>query len=479
MDMQYLAYRVNGDGTEEMLDPDLPLSGVRVTREKNGIGRLTASLPPEYETAHSSGRRIIKEWSTAIYVRVDGIVFDAFFVAETSADNEMLELDCVGWTGYADGQPWSDRSHPYNKGNVLASDVVEEIWSEVQRLRGADIGLEVMTGYGTYPRIGLPVDPPPAPGPVVGLWTPKPGPQPKAPKYPSGSRPAITNYKQEREQYERDLKDWQRRKDAYDKAKREYEERQRKFKQEKEAREKAFEDAKIKLNYWSTHDLLRVFQQLSEEAGFSYRMLHHLPNDNGGRHYLHCDPLYLGNRTSKFQLIEGENVMTVPKITHAGGDKVTSAVILGAGEGSKMMWAQTSTRAGYANGLRRAKVFADKSLNRYEQLRQAANSALAAYGDPIEVEEFDVVDHGLAPITSIDVGDQIRLITNDRRGADEELWVSIEAISLEPEKQRYTLAVTPITEFSKFGTSITGTPPGGVDTNTPGGLWGNSIISNG
>src|SRR5699024_2697727 len=145
---------------------------------------------------------------------------------------------------------------------------------------------------------------------------------------------------------------------------------------------------KIKLNYWSTHNLLRVFQQLSDEAGVEYRMIHHLPTDHG-RHYLQCSPLWIGNRTHSLQLIEGENVLSIPKVTHLGGDKVTSAVVLGAGEGSKMLWAQTSSPAGYAHGLRRARVFVDKSLTRYQQLRQAASSSLALYGDPMSLDKFE------------------------------------------------------------------------------------------
>lgn len=460
MDMQYLAYRVNGDGTEDMLDPDLPLSGVRVTREKNGIGRLTASLPPEYEMERSDGIKVIREWSTAIYVQIDGLAFDGFLVVETESDNETLELDCVGWIGYGADQPWPDRSRSFNKGNVKVSEVIDRIWDEVQRYSTSNIGLDTDLGSG-WPRIGNPIyEELPNPKPPGRIEAQDPGKQPKAPSYGKDKG----KYQLGRADYDEAMKRWRKRKDAYDKAKREYEERKRKYEQDKKDRAKAIDDAKIKMNYWSTHDLLRFFQQLADEVGFSYRVDHQRYGSNF-IHTLRCRMGMLGRRHRSYSLIEGENVMTAPKITRGGDEKVTSAVILGAGEGSKMRWLQKTSTHGTGDGLRRAKVFADKTLTRNSQLMARAQEVLAEYGDPVDIEEFDVIDHGLSPVTAIDVGDEIRLMTNDRRGRDEDTWVSIEAISLEPEKQRFTLAVREITEYTILdqpGTSgrpITKIPP--------------------
>ena len=82
MDVQFVAYWLNGDGTQELLHPDLPLSRPQVTRDL-GVGRLTGTLPPEVARMRNhSGRLVVQEWATAVYVLVDGLVFDAFIVED-------------------------------------------------------------------------------------------------------------------------------------------------------------------------------------------------------------------------------------------------------------------------------------------------------------------------------------------------------------------------------------------------------------
>src|SRR5699024_10150696 len=145
MDVQYMAYWLNGDGTQNLLHSDLPLREVKVTREANGVGRLTASLPPDWGARTGyAGRPLIKEWGTAIYVEVDGDVFDGFIVVETEDNNEKLTIDAVGFIGYGEGQPWPDRTAAtqFNKGNVLVSEIISTIWSQVQKYSTSNIGLK-------------------------------------------------------------------------------------------------------------------------------------------------------------------------------------------------------------------------------------------------------------------------------------------------------------------------------------------------
>ena len=456
MRAQYLAYWLNGDGTENLMDPDLPLQDVKVTRERNGLGRLTASLPPEYgKLTAFANRPVIQDWATAIYVELDGDMFDGFLVAESASDDTKLTIDAVGFVGYADNQPWSDRTHSYNQGNVLLSNPILSLWNEVQRLNGADIGLKLDLA-GSWPRVGNPVwDLIPNPK-HPGAQPKKPSAkQPKSPKYPSrptsGSATAkkkewakrLKQYEADRKKYDADMKAWRAGNEAYNKAKRAWDEKFRKYEQDKKSRDKAIEDAKIKFNYWSTTDILSSFQSLASEFEFSYRV-DHSRRGNDVSHTLRVRPGRLGVRRHGITFIEGENVYTVPTVTNAGEERVTSAVVLGSGDGSKMKWSQTSNPAGGSRGLRRARVFADKTLTRNSQLAARAKEMLARYNDPIEIDQFTVVDHGLAPIRTFDVGDEIFMQTFSRRAGDFERWVTVEEISVQPDKGVVQVKVAPV-----------------------------------
>lgn len=458
MDVQYMAYWLNGNGTQNLMEPDLPLLDVKVTREMNGLGRLTASLPPEWgKTTAFSGRPVIQEWATAIYVEIAGDCFDGFLVVETEDDNDKLTIDAVGFIGYAEGQPWPERGNGFNGRDVRVDLVIQQIWQKVQYFTTSNLGLDVSTpGGSAWPRVGNPVwDEVPVPKDPGKSNAVNPGNQPKAPSYPSYPTSGTTaqkkkeyerrkkQYAADRKAYEAALKTWKAKKAAFDKAKKAYEDKIRQYKQDADTRKRMIEDAKFKMNYWSTHDLLSTFQQLAQETGFSYRV-DHTRSGNEHTHVLRCAPGRLGVRRPQFRFIEGENVYSIPKVTHQGDEKVTSAVVLGNGEGSKMKWLQKSRSAGGSHGLRRARVFADKTLTRTAQLDARAKEVLNAYNDPIDIEEFVVIDHGLAPIRTFDVGDEIELQTLSRRAGNFKRWVTIQSITLSPEQNQMSVKVVPV-----------------------------------
>ncbi|MGV2822594.1 hypothetical protein ABZX73_17145 [Brevibacterium casei] len=459
MDVQYIAYWLNGDGTQYLMDSDLPLQEAKLVREMNGLGRLTGFLPPEYGKAYGhSGWPVIQEWATAVYVKIDGDLFDAFIIVDTDDDNEKLSIDAVGWLGYAEGQPWNDRARNYTVAGVGAWAPIRTIVAEFQRLHGSNIGLGTSTDFTNkaWPVVGEPdwgslpnpVNPGPKPRPTAGK-------QPKAPSYPSyptgGSAEwqrkeyarRTKKYAADRKAYDAALKLWRTRNEADRKREQAWTELKNKFDQDLKERNRLIDEAKYRLNYWSTHDLLREFQNLSNETGFAYRVDHTLV-DNTATHTLRCRPGRLGERRHDVSFIEGENVYSVPKVTHRGGDKVTSAVILGSGEGSAMKWNQTSRDAGGSQGLRRARVFADKTLTRHSQLSARAREVLNAYNDPIDIDEFVVIDHGLAPVRVFDVGDEIHLQTFARRAGNFDRWVRIQSITVQPEKNTMSVKVVPV-----------------------------------
>ncbi|MGR6088948.1 hypothetical protein ACU4IU_00110 [Brevibacterium sp. CSND-B09] len=462
MRVQNLAYWMNGDGTEVLMDPDLPLQDLKVTREMNGIGRLTASLPPEYGTLTAfANRPVIKDWATALYVEIDGDLFDGFIVVETSDDNDKLVIDAVGFLGYGADQPWPDKGRVFSVGNWPLNSVVGTLWLELQKAPGANINLKTNHASSEgelrqWPRVGNPVwDLLPVPVHPGNKPVNRNGKQPKSPAYPTrptkGTEKAkkkewarlLKKYEQDKKDYAAANKAWRAAEDAFRKREREWETRKNKWETDYKERRKQIEDARIKFNYWSTHDILQAFQDLAKEHEFSYRV-DHTRSGNTFTHTLYMRPGRLGVRHTGLSLIEGENVYSIPKVTQQGEDRLTSARILGAGDGSKMKYYQASRTAGGAAGLRRARVFADKTLTRNSQMTARAKAMLTLYNDPIEVEEFTVIDHDLLPMRQFDVGDEVFLQTFARRGGNFNRWVTITSLTVEPEKGTVSMKVVPV-----------------------------------
>lgn len=136
---RYIASRLNGDGTETFLDYNLPLSDVSVQESLSGHGGLDAKISPEVARLKTpSGEPVFVPWSTAIYAEASGQIRGAGIVTQIPMDGPNLSLDCVGFSGYLDGQPWAGENK-YDTADPLVID--RFIWSEFQK-KPFDIGLK-------------------------------------------------------------------------------------------------------------------------------------------------------------------------------------------------------------------------------------------------------------------------------------------------------------------------------------------------
>lgn len=138
---RYIASRLNGDGTETFLDFNLPLNDVSVQESLSGHGGLDAKISPEVARLKTaSGEPVFVPWSTAIYAEASGQIRGAGIVTQIPMDGPNLSLDCVGFSGYLDGQPWAGENK-YDTADPLVID--RFIWSEFQK-KPFDIGLKAI-----------------------------------------------------------------------------------------------------------------------------------------------------------------------------------------------------------------------------------------------------------------------------------------------------------------------------------------------
>lgn len=138
MTWRVFANRLNGDGTETGLHPELPATSCPITDALSAPGDMTVTFEPE-----SVDPALFVAWSTAIYAERDGVILGAGIVSGVNADGPKLEVACSGWADYITGMPWVDSPQSFVKtdpGRILA-----KVWAAAQAKPFGDIALEVPT----------------------------------------------------------------------------------------------------------------------------------------------------------------------------------------------------------------------------------------------------------------------------------------------------------------------------------------------
>jgi hypothetical protein len=138
---QYHARRLNGDGTSTMLDPDLPLQGVSLTRVLSGPDGHTSRIAPAVgRLIAADGQPLIKRWSTAIFAEEDGKIRHGCIVTDIGRAGSELSLTGVGFSGYAKGKVYQGDKF-FVQTDPL--DIVRHIWSYLQGRKNGNLGLQL------------------------------------------------------------------------------------------------------------------------------------------------------------------------------------------------------------------------------------------------------------------------------------------------------------------------------------------------
>jgi hypothetical protein len=150
---RYLLYQMNGDGTETLLHPGLPLSDPQLTRALSTPHQITGTLSvPKVDLIREDGTPLIKRWRTAVYAeQPDQRLWIGGVVADYDINGPQLTLDVAGLTAYAAGTPYE--GPPLEKVQVDPLDMVRLVWDYIQTQPGGNIGLVVDSAKSTV-RIG-------------------------------------------------------------------------------------------------------------------------------------------------------------------------------------------------------------------------------------------------------------------------------------------------------------------------------------
>lgn len=359
---RYLATRLNGDGTETFLSYDVPLQRAEITEDLSGPGGIDGTVAPELERLKAKdGTPIFRPWHTAIYAEKDNTIYGAGILADMPIDGPNMRLDCIGFSGYLNGQPYrGDRSEIGVDPLVMA----RHLWDHQQAVRGGNLGL--ILDPATSPR-------------KIGTK-------------------------------ERDVK----------------------F-ETKAGEDVEFTAGPYLLNWWQTHDMGREFDNLADTTPFDYRVEHAW---DGERivHRMRIGYPVLGRRRSDLRFMVGENVRVVPQIDYFGDDYADEVVVLGAGEGRKMI--RDSAVRPNAGRLRRTVVVQDKTLTSKSAAKAMAQRELAYRLGDADISEIEI------PLGSVQVGDEIFVQTPRGWANRLNLWVRVLSIKTSPSKNSSVLSVS-------------------------------------
>lgn len=137
---RYFATRLNGNGTETLLESDLPLQGTNLVRVLSGDNTMSAQIEPRHQRLIRGTKPILTTWSTAIYaVSPDGLIRWGGIISDLDVNGPTISIDAVGFNGYARGMPWTDNGWFGVKVDPL--DVVRRIWQHLQSKPGGNLGL--------------------------------------------------------------------------------------------------------------------------------------------------------------------------------------------------------------------------------------------------------------------------------------------------------------------------------------------------
>lgn len=493
----YFVTRLNGDGTETIIERELDLQGVEITDELSGHGDISATISPEIaRLKDADGDPILLPYGTAVYAEEiddNGLseIRGAAIVLEKNTDDPELSLETAGWTYYAVGQPFTDEFSAHGNDPL---ELVRMLWTHIQDKPGANIGLRLDTTTSTV-RIGkgesaahktarlkyeaalksertakLAYDaavanelkkriaafravnirtddgkildqasePTGANRSVKNIWRDSDGDWGVA--FPEG--PTLTF----------DGLNWVfRASDGYNEisAALQAESDMRAKKTTWDTAKRATAAAKKEVTaqkagagepyvfgWWQTHDIGGEIDKLADAGNFDYRIEHKWNADGTIDHFLRLGQI--GRFRSDLRFVVGENVLWQPPIDDSYENYASEVIVLGAGEGRAMVRGVASS---VPKRLYRPKVVVSKGIGRQTTADSSAARLLKMMNGEETIEDITVLDHPHAPIGSYSVGDTIKVETEEGWNSSGEFICRILSITMRPESNLVDISV--------------------------------------
>lgn len=146
-DWTHYLYRANGDGTDTLLEGDIPLADPEITTTLSGTDTIRASLSPEYPELAP----LMIPWSTFVVSEYRNAIRAACIVDDVMDDGPVRAFTSRGFFGYLDQMPYVGS---YSGVQIDPLDAARTIWSHVQSRKTFNLGL-VLDDTTSPVRIGV------------------------------------------------------------------------------------------------------------------------------------------------------------------------------------------------------------------------------------------------------------------------------------------------------------------------------------
>lgn len=447
------------------VDRDVPLVGASVTEALSAPASISGTVPLSYDQ-----RSKIKEWGTILVAEQEGRPPVVGIVDAISTDGDDLKVEAGGFSMYPQGQPWT--TLPFSSTSVDPLDVFRKVWAHLQSQPAGDLGVVVDADKSSV-RLGVPESSArtKAKSGVAAATTAvntataantaaaKSLATAKTSLLAAGGRPSngLVLYQDSAPSGDKrsKLNLWIDKNDAN----KGYVWNGKKWvlqttstqatintrltawvnagatvtatKKTVTTTKAALTAAKSKLsdvdggeaepfelNWWDTHDLGSVCDDLAKNTPFEYREVAAWVGDDLSLRVELGVPV-LGVRRADLRFEIGINVTVAPPVIER--DYASEVTVLGAGEGRAM-------RRGIATGnpgrLRRAVVISRKDLRKNELAASVARNELPSRAAAWTFDTLTVIDHQLASYGSFRPGDQV-LVVGDAGWVQLNHWVRI------------------------------------------------------
>lgn len=338
----FFATTLHGDGTETLLEPDLPMSATRINNVLSGRNSLTGTIGVEVARLKNPNVTVTGEetiflpYSTAIYAVLDGQIRGGGIVKTAPLGDPQVDVTCIGFVGYLDKYFPEGLQRSFIDADP--SIMVRDLWDYVQGVKGSNIGLELdIDPLATPVRLGTKASSDNDDGP----WT---------------------------------MNDW-----------------------DTEDLGAKWDDlvADAQMDYWEEHILQSAAPTKQSEPGDPIDI----------RHVLHVNYPGSGRRRDDLRFVVGENVSEVPTISVDGDFYADEIVVLGSGQGRKMIRASWPTTA--TGRLHRPMAFSVKTANTAQKAKLRAHQIALAYQGDQDLTDLTVRNHPNAQLGAWGLGDTI------------------------------------------------------------------------
>ena len=458
--------------TDLWLDLEAEATSITVTPALSAPGDITVTLPMDYLAKKGEdGQPILSKYETLMIVEHDDESLSVALVDDIQLQDEELTVSGGGLSMLTKGTPWLGEDKKYELADPLS--IYRDIWNHIQSFDGGKVGLKLTGSTETTGTLGTPDSPAYAKAKAdvdfiqsevtraetvlktrestltnsvagvfkaVGLHTvgqiklQKSRPSEtknivwvdsddynKAYIYSagqwvlkSGAASAVSTYLEARKQR--------------DNTKNYLAGQRSKLTAAKEVLSEV-EDGKgeaYELNWYTTHDLSQVVDELIDAGPFEYVERAKWDGDNVELS-LEIGAPRIGSRKPDLRFELGVNVLNQPTLDLR--DPYTEVFQMGAGEGSETL--RTIRTLPKSGRVRRVQVATDKDARTQQTTNRAADKALNKVRTTTGflIDSLEVVDHPFAYRSQYGVGDEINVIGVLPDGSELDVWVRIREIT--------------------------------------------------